>query len=103
MKLCSSDNHYTTVPKLEYLKIISKQYKWSACDQIRKRKRKSGGCVVSSRVEAEAKTITSTEAKAHNENSDDPWFQTAARPLEVPIGNSDMWAVDVFLSQNLSR
>ena len=101
MKLCSS--HYATVPKLEYLKIISKQYKWSACDQIRKRKRKSGGCVVASQVETEAKIITSTEAKTHNENSDDPWFQTAARPLKVPISNSDMWAVDVFLSQNLSR
>lgn len=58
--------------------------------------------MVASRVETEAKTINSTEAKTHNENSDDPWFQTAARPLKVPISNSDVWAVDVFLSQNLS-
>ena len=103
MKLCSSDNHYTTVPKLEYLKIISKHYKCSAFDQIRKRKRKSGACVVASRVETEDGYVNSTEAKTHHENSNDPQFQTATRPLKVPISNSDMWAIDDFLSQNLSR
>ena len=36
----------------------------------------------------------------HNENSDDPWLQTAAKCLKVQISNSDMWAADtLFLSK----
>ena len=32
----------------------------------------------------------------HNENSDDLWWQTAAKRLKVQISNSDMWAAGVF-------
>ena len=65
------------------------------------KKKKSGAYNVASRVEAEEGSVTLTEAMSRNENSNDSWLQTAAKRLKVQISNSDMWAADVFLSQNL--
>ena len=39
---------------------------------------------------------------ARNENSDDPWLQTAAKHLKVQIRYSDMLS-GAFLLQNMSR
>ena len=64
-------------------------------------KEKSGEYEVASRVETEDGSVTLTEAMSRNENSNDSWLQTAAKRLKVQISNSDMWAADVFLSQNL--
>ena len=65
------------------------------------KEKKSGAYNVASRVEAEEGSVTLTEAMSRNENSNDSWLQTAAKRLKVQISNSDMWAADVFLSQNL--
>ena len=64
-------------------------------------KEKSGEYEVASRVETEDGSVTLTEAMSRNENSNDLRLQTAAKRLKVQISNSDMWAADVFLSQNL--
>ena len=65
------------------------------------KEKKSGAYNVASRVEAEEGSVTLTEAMSRSENSNDSWLQTAAKRLKVQISNSDMWAADVFLSQNL--
>ena len=65
------------------------------------KEKKSGAYNVASRVEAEEGSVILTEAMSRNENSNDSWLQTAAKRLKVQISNSDMWAADVFLSQNL--
>ena len=65
------------------------------------KEKKSEAYSVASRVEVEDASVTLTEAMSRNENSNDPWLQTAAKRLKVQISNSDMWAADVFLSQNL--
>ena len=65
------------------------------------KEKKSEAYNVASQVEVEDASVTLTEAMSRNENSNDPWLQTAAKRLKVQISNSDMWAADVFLSQNL--
>ena len=78
-----------------------KRDKCFACNQIKKRKRKSGAYEVAFRVETEDGYVTSTKAMTRNETSNDLWLQTATKRLKVQISHSDMWAADVFLLHNL--
>ena len=74
------------------------------CNQIRKRKRKSGACEVASGVETEHGYVTLTDAMTRNENSDDLWLQTAAKYKSViPICGLQMFfftkpvIIDLFM------
>ena len=88
----------TTTSKVEIRRISKdnlKQDKCFACDQSGKEK-KSGAYELASRVKTENGSVILTQAMTSNENSNDPWLQTAAKRLKVQISNSDMWAADVF-------
>ena len=81
-----------------------RQDKCFTCNQIWKRKRKSGAYEVAYRAETEDGYVTSTEAITRNENSDDVWLQTAAKCLKVHTNQPFGYVgCTCFLLKNLLR
>ena len=89
----------TTMSNVKIRRIHKDHLKQDQCLHVTKleKEKKIGAYEVASRVETKDGSVTSTEAMTRNENSNDPWLQTAAKCLKV--SDSDMWVADVFCNK----